>query len=110
VASCPVDALSVSKKTAAVLVDAEKCIACGKCIVACPGRIPHLHPKDKRVVICDLCNGDPQCVKVCREGSWDVLRTVSRKGENYGLYARRPEEVTRDLAAKIYGEEAEEYL
>ena len=110
VASCPVDALSVSKKTGAVLVNAKKCIACGKCIVACPGRIPHMHPKEKRIVICDLCDGDPQCVKVCREGSWDVLRTVSRRAENYRLYARRPEEVTRDLAAKIYGDQGEEYL
>jgi Fe-S-cluster-containing hydrogenase component 2 len=110
VASCPVGALSVSKKTAAVLVDKGKCVACGKCIVACPGRIPHLHPREKHIVICDLCGGDPQCVKVCREGSWNVLRTVSRRSENYRLYARRPEEVARDLAAKIYGDQGEEYL
>ena len=67
VQSCPVKALSISKQTAAVLVDKETCIACGKCIDACPGRIPHMHPKEKYIVICDLCNGDPQCVKVAEK-------------------------------------------
>jgi anaerobic carbon-monoxide dehydrogenase iron sulfur subunit len=111
VKSCPTEALSVSKKTAAVLVDKEKCIACGKCIDACPGRVPHMHPREKRIVICDLCNGDPQCVKICREGSWNVLRTVERHGESsYRLYARKPEEVAKDLAARFYGDQGEEYL
>jgi carbon-monoxide dehydrogenase iron sulfur subunit len=111
VKSCPVDALSVSKKTAAVLVDVDKCIACGKCIDACPGRIPHMHPTNKHIVICDLCDGDPQCVKVCREGSWDVLRVVERRGETaYRLYARKPVEVTRDLAERFYGDQGTDYL
>jgi len=111
VKSCPVEALSVSKRTAAVLVDAKKCIACGKCVDACPGRIPHMHPQRKHIVICDLCDGDPQCVKVCREGSWDVLRVVKRRDETaYKLYARKPEETTRDLAFRFYGDQGEEYL
>lgn len=44
VKTCPVRALSVSKKTGAVIVKTQKCTACGKCINACPGRIPHMHP------------------------------------------------------------------
>jgi Fe-S-cluster-containing hydrogenase component 2 len=110
VKSCPVDALSISDKTGAVLVNVKACIACGKCIDACPGRIPHMHPKEDHIVICDLCNGNPQCVKVCREGSWDVLRVVQRKDSSYKLYARKPEEITRDLNAKIYGKHGEKYL
>jgi len=117
VESCPVDALSVSKETGAVLVDKENCTACGLCIDACPGRIPHIHPVEKYAVICDLCGGDPQCVKVCREGEWNVLRIVSKADEKYmdlnrayKLYARKPEEVTRDLVASLYGEAEEEWI
>jgi Fe-S-cluster-containing hydrogenase component 2 len=110
VKACPVDALSVSRKTGAVLVNNKKCIACGKCIDACPGRIPHMHPKENYIVICDLCNGDPQCVKVCREGNWNVLKKVERRNYAFKLYARTPEEITRDLAVKIYGEIGERYL
>lgn len=110
VESCPAEALSISAKTAAVLVDEEKCVACGKCIDACPGRVPHVHPSKDHILICDLCGGDPRCVKVCQEGGWNVLKAVPRKDRPYKLYARTPEETTRDLNAKIYGEYGEEFL
>jgi Fe-S-cluster-containing hydrogenase component 2 len=107
---CPTKALSISKKTGAVLVKTKDCIACGKCIDACPGRIPHMHPTENRIIICDLCGGNPQCVKVCQEGGWNVLKIVPRKDQAYRLYARTPEEITRDLATKMYGEQGKEYV
>lgn len=110
VEACPVKALSISKETGAVLVDEDKCVGCGQCIDACPGRIPHMHPTENYILICDLCRGNPQCVKVCREGGWNVLTKVSRKEQAYKLYARKPDEITRDLAIKIYGEEGEKLL
>jgi Fe-S-cluster-containing hydrogenase component 2 len=110
VKACPVNALSISKKTGAVLVKTKACIACGKCIEACPGRIPHMHPKEKYVVICDLCGGDPRCVKVCQEGGWNVLTKTHRRARPYELYARLPEETTKDLAVKMYGEQGKEYV
>jgi len=110
VKACPVSALSISDKTGAVLVNADTCTACGKCITVCPGRIPHMHPTEKHVVICDLCDGNPQCVKVCREGEWNVLRKIPRRDMSYKLYARKPEEITRDLCAKFYGEKGEEFV
>ena len=108
--ACPVNALSISKKTGAVLVKTKACIACGKCIDACPGRIPHMHPKENCIVICDLCKGDPQCVKVCQEGRWNVLTKVQRRSHPFELYARTPEQIAKDLATKMYGEQAEEYV
>lgn len=110
VEACPVEALSIHSKTGAVLVDKEKCTACGQCVEACPGRIPHMHPTENHILICDLCGGNPECVKVCREGGWNVLKTVSREDISYKLYARTPEEITRDLSVKIYGELGEEFL
>jgi Fe-S-cluster-containing hydrogenase component 2 len=92
------------------LVNDEKCTGCGKCIEACSGRIPHVHPTNQKIVICDLCNGDPQCTKVCQEGGWRVLKTVERREHPYKLYARTPEETTRNLAIKLYGEKAKEFL
>jgi hypothetical protein len=49
-------------------------------------------------------------VKVCQQGSWNVLRVVEREDGPYKLYARKPDEITKDLAAKIYGEAGEEYV
>jgi len=107
--SCPVSALSVSKKTGAVLVDRKTCTGCGQCIDACPGRIPHLHPKDGYALICDLCNGDPECAKVCQAGKWNALETVRKmplgsEKYQYKLYSRKPEDITKDLIVTLYGE------
>ncbi len=96
--------------TGAIAVDAEKCTGCGMCIDACPGRIPHIHPQSGKILICDLCNGDPACAKVCQEGGWNCLRTVKRGSHAYELFSRTPEETTKSLASKLYGEKAEEFL
>jgi carbon-monoxide dehydrogenase iron sulfur subunit len=32
-----------------------------------PYGAPSMHPEEKLVIICDLCDGDPQCVKHCPE-------------------------------------------
>lgn len=113
VEACPTNALSVNKETSAVEVDKEKCIACGKCIDACPGKIPHMHPTKKHIIICNLCDGDPECVKACQEGKWNALWVAPRPDSpvsnplSIKLYARTPQEITKDLARNIYGEEFE---
>jgi Fe-S-cluster-containing hydrogenase component 2 len=116
VASCPTKALSVDEKTLAVKVDREKCVSCAKCIDACPGKIPFLHPGDNKATICDLCDGDPECVKVCREGRFDALWLLRQRKEWMGknltrkLFAQRPEDLTRDIAENIFGEKAKELV
>lgn len=111
VPSCPVNALSADEDTGAVLVDKEACTACGNCVDACPGRVPHIHPTEKYAVICDLCQGDPACVKACKEGNWDALWIAPKPpGSSYGLYARRPKETTKDLLINLYGEFGEELI
>jgi len=109
--ACPTKpkALSVDEKTSAVIVDRETCISCKKCIEACPGWIPFLHPGDNKATICNLCNGDPECVKACKAGNWDALWVApNQKDVSYKLYARRPEEITKEVAVGVYGEKGEE--
>lgn len=111
VKSCPVDALSVNEKTSAVIVDRDKCISCGNCIRACPGEVPFLHPKDNKATICNLCDGDPECVKVCQEAGYGCLNlTRERMSTDHRLYARKPEEISKDLAVNLFGEKGEKVI
>jgi len=111
VKSCPVEALSTNQNTSAVIVDKEKCISCGACIKACPGEVPFLHPKDNKAVICDLCGGDPECVKVCQEAGYDCLFLVrERMSSSRRLYSRKPEDVSKDLAINLFGEKGKEVV
>ena len=107
--SCPFKALSVNEQTGAVAVDKEKCTACSICIRACPGTIPHLHPNKKYIVICDLCDGDPECAKVCTQAGYNCLQKGTRtSSKSYDLYAKKPEDITANLAVLQYAEKGEE--
>jgi Fe-S-cluster-containing hydrogenase component 2 len=114
VAACPVNALSVSEETIAVLVDAAACTGCGQCIPACPGQVPFLHPATNTAVICDLCDGAPECVAVCQEARFDALVALRERKDrvnmNRKLFAQPPEAVTADVAVNLFGEKAEELL
>jgi len=70
---CPTLAIERNGDTGAIIVNRDKCIACRMCMVACPfGAI--LYNQDKRQVTrCDLCDGDPQCVKFCPTGALQFL-------------------------------------
>jgi Fe-S-cluster-containing hydrogenase component 2 len=109
--SCPEDALTVDEETSAVLVDREKCTSCGLCIKACPGQVPFLHPGDNKATICDLCGGDPECVKVCREAGYNALQLVHEEPDvNRKLFSMHPIVVAKDLAVNMFGEKGEEVI
>ena len=62
---CPVDA--IVRDNGVVKIDYEKCIGCGLCAAECPfGAIGQYNDK---VAKCELCGGEPQCVKFCETGA-----------------------------------------
>ncbi len=63
--SCAYGALSRDEQTGAVVVDDESCTACEACILACPVGAMSLNKEKDTVFKCNLCDGDPECVKVC---------------------------------------------
>ncbi len=69
--ACVTGALYKDEDTGAVLLDNDKCILCKACIIACPFGCISLISKwnGLQISLCDLCSGDPECVKVCRERS-----------------------------------------
>ncbi len=71
VLACPRGALKQSEETGVIIVDDEKCNGCSWCIEACDYGAITLHPELKKVRICDLCEGNPKCVKWCPEEALD---------------------------------------
>ena len=64
-AACPTGALYLNMQGEVVLWKGESCIGCGLCFVVCPVGAIFFEPSGERIRKCDLCGGDPQCVKYC---------------------------------------------
>lgn len=78
--ACPEDAIYIDEKTGSRNIDQEKCTGCEKCMEACPYDPPRIkYDPDRNVCIkCDLCGGDPQCVKYCPDGALKIVSTEDR--------------------------------
>ena len=63
---CPTGAISRSSQTGAVLINYDRCIGCKMCLIACPFGAIFVDSSEGKVMKCDLCGGDPQCVKFCK--------------------------------------------
>lgn len=82
VAVCPNGALHVDAETGARVIDEAVCVGCQLCLNACPVEPKRIrYNREKNVCFkCNLCDGDPQCVKFCPTGSltssWVELEKV----------------------------------
>lgn len=70
---CPARAIYRDRETGAVIIDQSICVGCKLCVMACPIGIPWVDMKTSKVMKCDLCGGDPQCVKYCGFGALEFL-------------------------------------
>jgi len=69
VAVCPKDALSKDEELGTIKLDYDLCIGCKMCVTACPFGGMGIDTVTSRVIKCDLCDGDPQCVRFCFPGA-----------------------------------------
>ncbi len=65
--ACPVQAIS-KDEAGVVTVDTETCDGCGMCVDACPYGMIEIDDTGNAYK-CDLCGGDPACVKECFPGA-----------------------------------------
>ena len=50
-------------------IDPERCAGCKMCLLACPYGAIRFDARGRVARKCDLCGGDPQCVKFCISGA-----------------------------------------
>jgi Fe-S-cluster-containing hydrogenase component 2 len=62
---CPVKAISQDEGLGRVSVDYNTCIGCRSCVSVCPFGAMNFNATDRRVLKCDVCDGDPQCARFC---------------------------------------------
>lgn len=66
VKACPEGAMERDSNTGAIIIKYENCNSCMACVSACPFGTIFIPEEGKPPLVCDLCGGDPMCVKFCR--------------------------------------------
>lgn len=66
---CPAGAITRNSETGGVEIDDKKCVGCKMCMLACPFGAIHFDGKALVSRKCDLCQGEPNCVKFCISGA-----------------------------------------
>lgn len=73
---CPMEAISRDEERGTVVIDQGLCIGCNMCVIVCPFGGPTIEPETGMIIKCDLCGGDPECVKHCLYGALEFVEAT----------------------------------
>jgi len=73
VTACNFDALKRDPVTGGLLLDADACVGCRLCLEVCPRGAIKMDADAGVPLVCDLCGGNPQCVRHCAEAAVQYL-------------------------------------
>jgi len=109
--SCPTTPKAIQKDpdTNGIILDEKICLGakCMKCQEACPARFIRANPDTGQPLFCDLCGGDPECVKACAAQSGNpqgpcLMANKMGFGVNQAYRNVTPEEAGEDLLALLF--------
>lgn len=85
VRSCPSRALSKNPDNGIVFGDRNRCVTCTLCTLGCSYAGITYNPVIEKVMKCDLCGGDPECVKVCKPKAleYQTVATVFNEQKDF---------------------------
>ncbi len=109
--ACPTTPNSLTKdpKTNGIVLNTKTCLGakCMKCAEACPPKYIRGNADTGQPLICDLCNGDPQCVKACMEQAGNPQGPCLQGrplgiGVNMAFRDVTPDQAGKDLANLLF--------
>ncbi len=99
VAVCPTGAMHRNPETALVEWDDERCIRCRMCTMACPFGNTVYDALTDSILKCDVCQGDPACVKVCPSDALEFVEDTVSTTSRQKSFAAKLKDVIQDYPA-----------
>lgn len=67
--ACPVNAFVNKDDLSIWVIDQEECVWCQQCFDECPYNMIVMNKEKEVAMKCDLCKGEPLCVRYCPTGA-----------------------------------------
>lgn len=87
--ACPAGAISQDSVTGKVSINDELCIICMECISVCPFGAIFVNLETEDMLLCDFCNGDPQCVKYCETEAIQIFPNLGVRPDSEGTIVNK---------------------
>lgn len=87
--ACLMNVISKHPATGLTIRDADNCIGCRACQVACPFEACTYDHRFEVVVNCDHCGGSPECVKICPTGALQYTTLKEVQDQSRSVEAAR---------------------
>ena len=100
-AICPVKAVSQDGELGRTIIDYDTCIGCRMCVAICPFGCMLYDEIDKRVFKCDLCDGDPICVKFCQHEAIQYIDAAQESTLKQAAIAEKVSGIMHKIASAM---------
>ena len=100
-AICPVKAISIDEKLGRKVVNLDICIGCRMCIAVCPFGCMQFDNGKKQVFKCDLCDGDPACVRFCQHDAIKYLDATEQSIMKQAAIAEKVSGIINKIAVAM---------
>ena len=103
-AVCPVKAISRDQELNEVTVNYDVCIGCRMCVAICPFGAMNFDEINRKVFKCDLCEGDPVCVKFCQHEAIRCLEAAEESKVKQAAFADKVSRMIQKIATAMADE------
>lgn len=94
---CKTGALARAENSGVIAVEADKCIGCRMCVMACPFGNVTYSSRARRAIKCDQCQGAPRCVAACPSKAIEFAPDENAVAERRRTFAQSLKTALKEL-------------